>query len=285
MVVQMRKLFKPTWCLVIILILLIPIVYMLSTKSAKLEKSNNVLGEQVRSMSKTLTEQNNALEVNGELIRILQSDQSTFKSRLDQFAKTYTQIAGNYVNKSSRGTSSKSANNTIEDIIKLNTLVKNLNTAFSTNSELTEKLDKSNTELEEFVDALPTFIPVSGKITSPFGMRKHPITHIRTIHKGVDIDADTGDPILAAGSGKVIYSGLSGGYGKHVIIDHGNGFKTIYGHSSKLLVKVGQIVKKGQKIALVGSTGRSTGPHLHFEIRIANTAVDPVKYVEFKPMP
>ncbi len=280
----MRKFFKPTWCLVIMLLLLLPAIYLLNAKSARLEKTNKVLGEQVLNMSRTLTEQNKALEVNNELIGILQSDQTTFKSRLEQFAKTYTKIAGNYVKKSSRGTSAKSANHTIEDIIKLNTLVKNLNTAFTNNSELTENLEKSNTELEEFVDALPTFLPVNGKIASPFGMRNHPITHIRTIHKGVDIDADTGDSILAAGSGKVIYAGYSNGYGNHVIIDHNNGFKTLYGHSSKLLVKTGQSVKKGQKIALVGSTGRSTGPHLHFEIRIGETAVDPVKYVEFKPL-
>lgn len=278
----MRKFFKPSWCLVIILLLLLPVIYLLNAKSARLEKTNNVLGEQVRNMSKTLAEQNKVQEANMELIRILQSDQINFKTRLDEFAKTYTKISGSYVKKSSRGTSVKSANNTIEDIIQLNNLVKNINVAFNSNSALTMELEKSNNELEEFVDALPTFIPAKGKITSPFGMRKHPITHIRTIHKGVDIDAKTGDPIMAAASGKVIYSGLSGGYGKHVIIDHGNGFKTIYGHSSKLLVKAGQIVKKGQKIALVGSTGRSTGPHLHFEIRIADTAVDPVKYVEFR---
>ncbi len=280
----MRKFFKPTRCLVIILILLLSLVCLLNAKSARLEKTNHVLGEQVQNMSRILTDQNEALEVNGELIKILQSDQTAFKSRLEDFAKTYTQIAVSYVRKSSRGTSAKSANDTIRDIIKLNTLVKNLNTAFTNNSELTKFLEKSNTELEEFVDALPTFIPVNGKITSPFGMRNHPITHIRTVHKGVDIDADTGDPILAAGSGKVIYAGYNNGYGNHVIVDHGNGFKTIYGHSSKLLVKTGQSVKKGQRIALVGSTGRSTGPHLHFEIRIAETAVDPIKYVEFKPL-
>ncbi len=280
----MRKFFKPIRCLVIILILLLSLVCLLNAKSARLEKANHVLGEQVQNMSRILTDQNEALEVNGELIKILQSDQTTFKSRLEDFAKTYTQIAVSYVRKSSRGTSAKSANDTIRDIIKLNTLVKNLNTAFTNNSELTKFLEKSNTELEEFVDALPTFIPVNGKITSPFGMRNHPITHIRTVHKGVDIDADSGDPILAAGSGKVIYAGYNNSYGNHVIVDHGNGFKTIYGHSSKLLVKTGQSVKKGQRIALVGSTGRSTGPHLHFEIRIAETAVDPIKYVEFKPL-
>ncbi|EPR08003.1 M23 family metallopeptidase [Ruminiclostridium papyrosolvens] len=281
----MRKFFKPTWCLVIILLLILPVIYLLNAKSARLEKTNNVLGEQVRNMSKTLAQQNKVQEANKELIRILQSDQTNFKTRLEEFAKTYTKISGSYVKKSSRGTSVESANHTIKDIIKLNNLVKNMNMAFNSNNALTLELEKSNNELEEFIDALPSFIPAKGRITSPFGMRNHPITHIRTVHKGVDIDAETGDPIMAAASGKVIYSGLSGGYGKHVIIDHGNGFKTIYGHSSKLLVKAGQIVKKGQKIALVGSTGRSTGPHLHFEIRIADTAVDPVKYVEFKPSP
>lgn len=280
----MKKFFKPAWCLVIILlILLLSVIYLLNAKSARLEKTNNVLGEQVQNMSRTLTEQNKVQEANMELIRILQSDQTNCKTRLNEFAKTYTKISGSYVKKSSRGTSVNIANHTIEDIIKLNTLVKNMDMAFNNNNDLRLELEKSNNELEEFVDALPTFIPAKGKITSPFGMRNHPITHTRKVHKGVDIDAQTGDPIMAAASGKVIYAGLSGGYGNHVIVDHGNGFKTVYGHSSKLLVKAGQIVKKGQKIALVGSTGISTGPHLHFEIRIADTAVDPVKYVEFKP--
>ncbi|ACL77169.1 M23 family metallopeptidase [Ruminiclostridium cellulolyticum] len=279
----MRKIFKPAWCLLIIMFLLLSVVYLLSAKSVRLEKANNVLGEQVQEMSKTLTEQNKALEANRELITIFQSDQTTFKTRLQEFANTYTQITGSYVRKPSRGTVMKSANNTIEDIIKLNNLVKNLNTAFSSNNKLSQELEKTNTELEEFVAALPTFIPATGKITSPFGMRNHPITHIRTSHKGVDIDADIGDPIMASGSGKVIYAGYSSGYGRHIIIDHDNGFKTIYGHSSKLLVNKGKTVKKGQKIALVGSTGRSTGPHLHFEIRISDIAVDPIKYIEFKP--
>ncbi|WP_024832254.1 M23 family metallopeptidase [Ruminiclostridium josui] len=279
----MKKYFKPTWCLVILLLLMLPIIYLLNAKSARLEKANDVLGEQVRNMSRTLIQQKKLHEANLELIRILKSDQTNFKTRLEEFAKAYSKISGSYVKKTSRGTSVKSTNSTIEDMIKLNNLVKNLNKDFNINSALTVSLEKSNTELEEFVDALPTFIPAKGKITSPFGMRNHPITHIKTLHKGVDIDAKTGDPIMAAASGKVIYAGLSDGYGKHVIIDHGNGFKTIYGHSSKLLVKAGELVKKGQKIALVGSTGKSTGPHLHFEIRIADTAVNPIKYIEFKP--
>lgn len=275
----MKRFLKPAYIIIIILLLvLIPTLY---SKSIKLEKTNEALVKQVQSMSKTLVTQNKTLSENNILIRTLESDELIFKSRLENFSNIYAQIAGGYVQKSSRGTSVSSANNTIEEIMKLNTLVKNLNTAFHSNSSLSQKLENSNKELELFVNALPTFIPANGKITSPFGIRKHPITHIRTEHKGVDIDADTGAPIKAAGSGKVVFAGYSYGYGNNVVIDHSNGFRTIYGHSSKLLVKTGDAVKKGQKIALVGSTGRSTGPHLHFEIRINNTAVDPTKYVDF----
>lgn len=119
-------------------------------------------------------------------------------------------------------------------------------------------------------------MPCSGRITSRFGYRVHPITGVYKLHTGVDIAAPTGTSIAAAGDGEVIMSGWMGPYGYAVVIDHGGGVSTLYGHCSKLLVKVGQQIKKGQSIGRVGSTGYSTGPHLHFEKRVNGTPVNPL---------
>ncbi len=117
--------------------------------------------------------------------------------------------------------------------------------------------------------------PVSGPITSPFGWRMHPIHHRMILHEGMDIAANTGTPIKAADAGRVIVAGWEGGYGNYINIDHGGGVSTGYGHCSAIYVSVGQDVKKGQVIGAVGSTGNSTGPHLHFEVRINGQPVDP----------
>lgn len=131
----------------------------------------------------------------------------------------------------------------------------------------------------EIVDALPTLLPSIGELTSPFGYRVHPISGVRKLHAGVDIAAVTGTPIFAAGNGTVVFSGKKGGYGSVVEIDHGYGYITLYGHASKLLVKTGDKVVRGQKVALVGSTGASTGPHLHFEVMVDSVKVDPAPFL------
>jgi len=121
--------------------------------------------------------------------------------------------------------------------------------------------------------------PVPGEIESGFGPRVHPITGKTRMHTGLDMHGDAGTPIRAAEDGKVIFSGIKGGYGKAIMIDHGGGMVTLYAHQSKLLVKEGQRVTAGDVIGLVGSTGLSTGPHLHFEVRINGNPVDAEKYL------
>lgn len=126
--------------------------------------------------------------------------------------------------------------------------------------------------------------PATGyyKITSPFGYRVHPILKTKKLHTGIDISVPSGTAIIAANSGTVIYSGYNGGYGNTVIIDHGGKISTLYAHNSKLLVKVGDEVEKGKAISKSGSTGLSTGPHLHFEVRENGQPVDPMKYLTGK---
>ena len=121
--------------------------------------------------------------------------------------------------------------------------------------------------------------PVSGEITSPYGYRVHPIWGTTIYHSGIDIGVDEGTPVHAADSGVVVWSGWMGGYGYAVVIDHGNGLSTLYGHNSELAVDEGQSVAKGQVISYAGSTGNSTGPHVHFEVRVNGDPVDPMGYL------
>lgn len=122
-------------------------------------------------------------------------------------------------------------------------------------------------------------LPVSGEITSPFGWRLHPVLGYERFHAGLDIGADYGTIIHAAERGTVIFAGWYGGYGNAVIIDHGGSITTMYAHASELYVVEGQSVQRGQAIAAVGSTGLSTGPHLHFEVRRDGEPTDPVAFL------
>jgi murein DD-endopeptidase MepM/ murein hydrolase activator NlpD len=121
--------------------------------------------------------------------------------------------------------------------------------------------------------------PSDAPISSSFGWRMHPILGYQKFHSGMDFAADYGSTIRAADRGTVIFAGWYGGYGNAVIIDHGNGITTLYGHSSELYVAEGQSVERGQAIAAVGSTGLSTGPHLHFEVRKDGEPTDPAAYL------
>lgn len=121
--------------------------------------------------------------------------------------------------------------------------------------------------------------PCNGVITSPFGWRTHPIFGTTKYHSGLDIGVDYGTPILATNSGTVIYSGWLGGYGNAVMIDHGGGLVSLYAHNDSLNVYEGQYVNRGTCIAYAGSTGYSTGPHCHFEMRLHGEVVDPMGYL------
>lgn len=126
---------------------------------------------------------------------------------------------------------------------------------------------------------LPTSQPVEGFNGSGFGWRIDPFTGRSAMHNGIDFNAPAGTPIFAAAGGVVVASEMHPGFGNMVDVDHGNDLVTRYAHASKVFVKAGDIVKRGQKIAEVGSTGRSTGPHLHFEVHVRGVAQDPMKFL------
>lgn len=122
--------------------------------------------------------------------------------------------------------------------------------------------------------------PVNDPITSPFGYRTHPVTGEQKLHTGTDFGSAMGTPVKAVKDGKVIFAGVNAGYGNCVIIDHGGGIQTLYAHNSELNVSEGQTVKQGQVVSKVGSTGMSTGPHLHLEFRVNGDFKDPMSYLK-----
>jgi murein DD-endopeptidase MepM/ murein hydrolase activator NlpD len=134
-------------------------------------------------------------------------------------------------------------------------------------------------EKKDILARTPSIWPTNGWVTSQFGYRRSPFTGQRELHKGLDISAPTGTPIYASASGKVVKVEKDHGYGKNIMVDHGSGIVTRYAHLSNYAVKKGDQVKRGQLIAYVGNTGRSTGPHLHYEVRLNGVPVDPLRYI------
>ncbi|MEA3416526.1 MAG: M23 family metallopeptidase [Thermodesulfobacteriota bacterium] len=142
-----------------------------------------------------------------------------------------------------------------------------------------ESLLKYLEDQQNLLASTPAIRPVSGWTSSRFGYRVSPFTGLREFHKGLDIATRTGTPIVAAADGVVTFAGRKGLLGKTIIIDHGHGMVTRYGHADKLLKKRGKAVKRGDTIALVGNTGRTTGSHLHYEVRLNGIPVNPEKYI------
>lgn len=148
-------------------------------------------------------------------------------------------------------------------------------------AKLEEIARKNSVEVSEGAIISSGSWPVPGKtrISSPYGYRIHPILNTKKLHSGTDIPAPIGTPAVAIDNGTVIFSGVQSGYGNTLMIKHNDGKVTLYAHNDELLVSVGERVQKGQVVTKIGSTGRSTGPHLHFEVRINGKTTDPMKYI------
>ena len=142
-----------------------------------------------------------------------------------------------------------------------------------------QELDNFFKNQKSLLSSTPSIWPARGWVTSGFGFRKSPFTGLREKHEGWDIAARAGSPVRATADGEVVVEGREYGYGNMIEVDHGYGVMTRYGHNSKHLVKVGDRVKRGQVIALVGNTGRSTGPHVHYEVLLHGVPVSPKNYI------
>jgi len=160
---------------------------------------------------------------------------------------------------------------------ELNHVVDDLQVAVKVREQSLEELKQQLLDKQRKIAAKPSIWPARGEVTSRFGWRS---LGGGEYHPGIDIANNIGTPIVATGDGQVVYSDWdSGGYGKLVKIDHNNGIVTLYGHTSQIVVHNGENVKKGQVIAYVGNTGYSTGPHVHYEVRVNGTAVNPASFL------
>jgi murein DD-endopeptidase MepM/ murein hydrolase activator NlpD len=146
--------------------------------------------------------------------------------------------------------------------------------------------EQSLRELQEYFDdqrsllaSTPSIWPTRGWVTSDFGTRLDPYSADRQMHEGLDVATPHGQPVQSPSDGVVVFNGVEGGYGKVLVIDHGYGVKTRYGHLSEVLVRLGDRVRRGDKVAAVGNTGKSTGPHLHYEVRVNGIPENPRKFI------
>ena len=161
--------------------------------------------------------------------------------------------------------------------------LENLNRALAEKESSLSELEEGITRYNDYLDSKPKGWPIEngeGRITATFGNRIHPILDRKIHHNGVDIAVWYNHEIEATGAGEVVFSGDRGGFGRVVIIDHGYNYRTLYAHNNKLLVNVGDEVERGDTIALSGSSGRSTGPHLHYEVHENREPLDPMDYIE-----
>jgi murein DD-endopeptidase MepM/ murein hydrolase activator NlpD len=154
-----------------------------------------------------------------------------------------------------------------------------LSTASVVQNQAFEEVYSYLQDQKSVLASTPAIRPTTGWISSGFGYRKSPFTGLKEFHRGLDIATRAGTPIIAPADGIVVFTGKKGGLGNTVVIDHGRGIITRYGHLQKALLKRGTRVKRGDKIALVGNTGRSTAPHLHYEVHLNGIPVNPAKYI------
>lgn len=246
---------------------------------------NSQLEKEVSKLTEVTVEQDNLLKEKAAEIHSRKQKEEEINSKIKDFTDKYKEITDNYItNRTDSVKTSRSGDRTdrsfIDDIKDLKNRLDVIDEAKKSQSEALSVISDTEKKLKKYADSIPTLWPTSGRISSPFGGRRDPFQSKTKFHEGLDIAATYGQEISAAGTGKVIFAGWYGGYGNAIIIDHGHGITTIYGHCSKLISKKEQTVKKGDIIAKVGSTGRSTGSHLHFEVRLNDSPIDPLKYLD-----
>jgi len=270
----------------LLLVALLIFVSGLIVVNIKLSNRNKSLESNIEGLSRLNIEQKNMIDEKANAIKNLEDREKTINAKIDQFTEKYKDMAEKYLSGESHSKTSRSDDRTertfVDDISVLKDKLDELIDEKSHHNQDISGLQQTEEKLKKYIITIPTLWPASGRVSSSFGQREDPFNNSERFHSGIDIAADYGSAINAAAEGTVITSGTLPGYGKAVIVSHGNGLTTLYGHISSAVAKEGQKVKKGELIARVGSTGRSTGPHLHFEVRINDTPVDPLKYLDKK---
>ncbi len=173
----------------------------------------------------------------------------------------------------------KSSFNLAPEFAKFSYKISKLNNYANELETKIHKLDQHMLDNSSRWNSLPTIIPTTGWVTSYFGPRISPINNRLRMHEGIDIGAVSGTKIIAPADGVVVYVGTKPGFGKFVHLVHGYAIETFYAHAKKVTVKKGQAVKRGDTIAIIGNTGSSTGPHVHYEVRVNGTPVNPFYYI------
>lgn len=246
-----------------------------------LYSNNTRLNADILKLSEMGADQKSLLDEKAKEIDELRQREEATNQKIKSFEEKYRELTDNYINK---GASSRSGDRSdrafIDGINELKGILGSLNESGSAENTPLSKLSETETKLNKYMESIPSLWPTAGRVSSTFGGRRDPFQSKTRFHEGLDIAAPYGQNIKASASGVVSFSGWQSGYGYVIIINHGHGMSTLYGHTSKLLAKVGQTVKKGDVIARVGSSGRSTGSHLHFEIRINDNPIDPKKYLD-----
>ncbi len=270
---------------------------MLSKENEALLHSNDQLASNVESL-------NSAIAYNKNITRIQQETILNQQASLSEIEKTVETIEEQYKENLENLTSQKDEAlqrlmDMIRDLDIFSTIVSRSGDLTAASSQIAEakdtirdlfgdteeadwiieKLDSENAKIIKYQDSYPDFYPTNGFVSSKYGYRRDPFTGATSFHSGLDIANSAGTSIYASATGTVIQSGWNGEYGYSILIDHGNGFQTRYAHCSKLLVSVGTSVSKGQRIALMGDTGRATGSHLHFEVILNGSTQNPVNYI------
>lgn len=236
-----------------------------------LQQSNSNQMNQIEQLARTTAslqvdmERLNSLDA--EIRRIINNDdmRNTSRAGLVRSSANYTGQGGPQVQ---------------PNINDINNVASDLQAAIKTREESLSRLKQELLARRARLEATPSIWPTSGDVTSRFGWRNSPWGGSSDWHPGIDIANSSGTPIVATADGEVMQSEWYGGYGNMVQINHGNGITTVYGHNSQNIVRIGQIVRKGEIIAYLGSTGYSTGPHVHYEVRVNGTAVNPDAFLK-----
>lgn len=244
-----------------------------SEKRTELEVQRKSLTEVKRKIESRKQELNETMNEKTALMNNIQTDADMFKLEFEELEKASKNVEDKIVKMQEEH--KKNEENKIRASAKSKEEGDRLIAEYRKYGQIQDSLPKS---YQEGKMAWP--VPGYNRISSPFGNRIHPIFKTKKMHTGVDIPAPSGVPLVSADDGTVIHSGGMGGYGNTIMVDHGGGVVTLYAHNSTLIAKKGQKVKKGDLIAKIGSTGYSTGPHSHFEVRLNGKYVDPTPYIK-----